>query len=97
MARDILKNEDGTLAIQNGDLQIGDGDLQNLYDLSVLNRGEIKYDPLAGMDIVKLNKKRLPDRADLAMVNRQLNADNWVNQKVSNIGGEISIQAERKE
>jgi hypothetical protein len=97
MARDIIINEDGSLALKDGDLVVGDSDLQNLQDLSELNRGELKYDPLAGMDLIKLNKKRLPDSADLAFINRQLNADNWVKQNVRKEAGEIIIEAERNE
>lgn len=97
MARDILNNEDGSFLIKNGDLVVGDSDLQNLNDLSLTNKGELKYDPLAGMDLIKLNKKRAAGISDLGEINRQLRADGWINQKVRTQNGEIIIEAERVE
>jgi hypothetical protein len=97
MARDILINENGSLKIENGDLLIGDSDGQNLQDLALTNRGELKYDPLIGMDLIKLNKKRIPAASDLSMINQQLRADGWVNTEVRREDGETLVKGERNE
>ncbi|MCO5253355.1 MAG: hypothetical protein M9892_03200 [Bacteroidetes bacterium] len=97
MAKDILIVESGELRIENGDLCIGDSDVQNLQDLTLLNKGGLKYDPLLGMDLIKLNKKRGASINNLSEINRQLRADGWVNQNVRTEQGEILIAAERTE
>lgn len=97
MAKDILIIASGELKVENGDLVIGDSDVQNLQDLTLLNKGGLKYDPLLGMDLIKLNKKRGASINNLSEINRQLRADGWVNQNVRTEQGEIIIAAERTE
>jgi hypothetical protein len=97
MARDILLNSDMEFNIINGDLVIGDADDQNLEHLALTNRGELKYDPFAGLDVVLLNKKRLPSVADLSNINRGLSLDNWRNPLVTRNNGIIEIRADREE
>lgn len=97
MAKDIHIKDDGSLLFKNDDLVIGDSDVQNLQDLTLLNKGALKYDPLLGMDLIKLNKKRGASISNLSEINRQLRADGWVNQNVRTEQGEIIIAAERAE
>jgi hypothetical protein len=97
MAKDILIAENGAIVTNNGDLVIGDADVQNLQDLAAINRGELKTDPLVGLDLIKLNKKRLPGAADFGFVNQQLRGDGWVNTEVRRENGDTLIKAERSE
>jgi len=97
MARDILIQESGEIVALNGDLVVGDSDVQNLQDLALLNRGDLKYDPLMGLDLIKLNKKRRPQVSDLGFISTQLKADGWIKTSVNLENGETVVRAERAE
>jgi hypothetical protein len=54
MAKDILLDENGDLAIVNGDFVIGDSIDQEVAALLQLNKGELKEHPILGTDLIKL-------------------------------------------
>jgi hypothetical protein len=45
----LLKN--GDLQIENGDFVIGESDLQNVYLLMILHKGNLKHEPFVGAGI----------------------------------------------
>ena len=54
MANDILLDENGDLAIANGDFVIGESEDQEVAALLQLNKGDLKEFPILGSDLIKL-------------------------------------------
>lgn len=54
MANDILLDENGDLAIANGDFVIGESLDQEVAALLQMNKGELKEFPIIGADLIKL-------------------------------------------
>lgn len=54
MANDILLDENDDLLIQNGDFVVGDSLTQEVSIILKLNQGELKSDPLLGVNMITL-------------------------------------------
>jgi len=54
MAKDILLNKDGDLAIVNGDFAFGENQMQRVAIILQLKQGDLKSDPLLGANLVSL-------------------------------------------
>lgn len=54
MGKDILLDENGDLAIANGDFVIGDSIDQEVAALLQLNKGELKEFPILGPNLIEL-------------------------------------------
>lgn len=54
MDNDILLGEDGDLLIRNGDFVVGESLTQEVGRILKLNQGELKNDPLLGVNMIEL-------------------------------------------
>lgn len=54
MGKDILLDENGDLAIANGDFVIGDSVDQEVAALLQLNKGDLKEFPILGSNLIEL-------------------------------------------
>lgn len=54
MVKDIILGEDGDLLIVNGDFAIGDSLTQDVSRILIMNKGELKSDPLLGCNMIEL-------------------------------------------
>lgn len=52
-ARDFLLDDSGEMIVRNGDLAVGDSLTQELGLLMLTNKGEIRWDPLCGCDLIR--------------------------------------------
>lgn len=55
--KDILLDEIGDLRFENGDLVIGESEMQEVGLILQSNQGEWKNDPVLGPNLVQMNKK----------------------------------------
>lgn len=63
MGKDILLDADGDLLIVNGDLVIGESDLQEVECILTMMQGELKEDPIMGANLLHYEKSTLtPDQ-----------------------------------
>jgi hypothetical protein len=94
--QDFLLDEDGDLAIEDGDLVIGHSDQQHQSDLLLLGKGGSKEFPTLGVGLFSYLENE--DRSGLLReIKVQFNADGMV---VSNVGynskGQVVYEAEYK-
>lgn len=54
MGKDILLGDDGDLLIENGDFVIGDSIDQEVQAILELAQGELKEDPVLGVDLFRM-------------------------------------------
>ncbi|KQC30173.1 hypothetical protein [Flagellimonas eckloniae] len=54
MEQDFLLGEDGDLLIENGDFVVGDSLDQEVQAILEMAQGELKEDPILGVDIFRL-------------------------------------------
>ena len=59
MAKDILLDKDGDLLIINGDLVIGDSELQEVELIVTMMQGDLKEDPIVGANLMHYEKGTL--------------------------------------
>lgn len=52
--RGILVDENNELVVENGSLKIGDRKMQDAWTLLSLNQGELKSDPIAGANLLRM-------------------------------------------
>ncbi|CAA0153108.1 hypothetical protein [Tenacibaculum maritimum] len=68
--KDLLLDENGDLAIVDGDFVIGESDQQNVEILLVSNKGEFKEFPLVGfgaINYIKSNVSEIEFKRDLKL------------------------------
>lgn len=59
--RDLLLDENGDLAIENGDFVIGVSDQQHVEAVLLSNKGEYKEFPLVGFGAIRYVKSNISD------------------------------------
>lgn len=83
MANDILLDENGDIKIENGDFVIGVSENQEIEDLLLLKKGELKQFPLTGADIERLIKARNGKTKMLKEISKELIADGFDESNIS--------------
>lgn len=58
MKKGILIGADNDLKVENGTLKIGERTMQDAYVVLSMNQGELKEDPLAGANLVRMVRGR---------------------------------------
>lgn len=58
MNKGILLNEDNDLKIENGSVAIGDSMVQDAYIALLTSQGELKDDPLVGVNLTRMIRGR---------------------------------------
>jgi hypothetical protein len=94
--QDILLDETGDLAIDNGDLLIGNSAVQHLDLLLQSNKGDWKENPLVGIDLIKkLNSSINKQNADglKKQIKLQMEMDGFTGIKINGTIEDIEIIA----
>ncbi|WP_312395725.1 hypothetical protein [Chryseobacterium sp.] len=76
MAKDILLNESNEPVILNGDFRIGESELQEVALILQLRQGELKSDPILGVNMQHFIKSRESKTAIERKVKLHLERDN---------------------
>lgn len=58
MKRGILLDDDNDLKIENGAMKIGERKMQDAFMVLSMNQGDLKEDPLAGVNLVRMIRGR---------------------------------------
>lgn len=77
MATDFLYDENGDIAIKDGDLVIGDATFCHVEDLLLAERGFYKFSPLSGIGINRILLDEVDTDEVLKQVRSGLEADGF--------------------
>lgn len=77
MRKDILHNDEADLFFSEGDLAVGNSDLQHVQDIVLTMKGEWKKYPLQGFDALKRIKSRVNEQEFKRDLKIQLAYDNY--------------------
>lgn len=58
MRRGILLDDDNDLKIEGGTMKIGERKMQDAFMVLSMNQGDLKEDPLAGVNLVRMIRGR---------------------------------------
>ena len=75
MAQDILLDENGDLAIVNGDFVLGNSVDQEVEAVLTCNKGDVKEDPIFGSDLITLIKSNISEVEVKQTIKIQLKRD----------------------
>lgn len=84
MAKGILLDENDDLLFKNGDLALGDTELQEVSLLLRLNPGELKSDPILGAGLIRMIKSNADKRKIQQRVKLTLQRDGKDYDKIRN-------------
>lgn len=73
--KDILQDQNGDILISNGDVVIGESDLQEVGEIIQANPGDIKNDPIIGVGLNKYIKGKVSNHFVEAEVKTHLKRD----------------------
>lgn len=73
--RDFLLGDDGEMEIRNGDFVHGDSLTQEVGLLLLTNKGEVRWDPLCGCDLLRRTNARLSQSQFERIVKVQIERD----------------------
>ncbi|GAB3194730.1 hypothetical protein ABID22_000126 [Pontibacter aydingkolensis] len=76
-AQDFLLNEDGDLAIVNGDLVAGDSDNQHVWDILISHKGWYKEFPFVGVGLQSYLKSAGMQQELKSEIQIQLQSDGY--------------------
>lgn len=91
--KDILQAADGDLDFSSGDLQINESTEQHVRDLLLLDKGQLKETPAAGIGAIDYLHDSNPDDF-LRVVRQELGRDGMKVEEVCMQGGELKITGE---
>lgn len=94
MVNDIMiDGETGELLIKDGDLVVGESSLQHQKDLLLLQKGELKYEPLIGVGIADFMDDEGTE--DLfRTIRKEFAKDGMKVKELKEVNGELMIDAE---
>lgn len=93
---DILLDEAGDLAFENGDLSVGESSQQEIELLLSTHRGEWKESPLTGAGLPQTIKSRATRNAIRKIINSELERDGFVDVDTLIDFPTIRVDAKRK-
>lgn len=73
-------NNQNDLKIENGSIKLGDTTMQNVYLLFNINQGELKEDPIVGLNLLKMirvgdNKEKIRKTIEIGLARIGLNIE----------------------
>ena|SRR5690606_402602 len=95
--QDIMLDQDNELVIAHGDFSVDVSEAQNLDHLLLSVPGSMKGDPSVGIGVIRWVKRRRSITEFYTEAKAQLKADGWINESISQNGGNIEVSAERDE
>lgn len=75
MEQDILLDDTDDLIIENGDFKIGESLTQDVGLIIRMNQGELKEDPLLGVNLIRMIKSSVDDEELQTKVKLHLQRD----------------------
>lgn len=97
MAKDILTDKQGDLAVLNGDIEVGYSDEQHVEHILLAHKGDYKQSPLIGAgvsDFVRSPNTQIERRKKEKEISLQLKSDNAKNISVDfGADGTLTIEA----
>ena len=93
--KDILLDKNNDLLIKNGDFAVGDSFEQDVKIILSLTKGELKSDPVLGVDLIKNVNSQISETELKQKIRLNLERDNKKVGKISLENGTINIEPKK--
>lgn len=85
MVKSMLIDSQDDLKVENGSIKLGNTTMQNVYILFNMNQGELKEDPIVGLNLLKMirggeNKEKIRKTIEVGLARIGINIDDVKNE-----------------